>query len=326
MNRLLPKFILSTAPEPERLFPTLDYIKHERSASHETPVLINFVKDWLMKHDYKLAQACFLFLINKKCDINGVKGKMLMRGDGVTPSIIHEISQALYTISIAQSAERRGYNVPDIELLLCINFTHDLGEDFNVTRQNLLNHFETCGLTITVREQQMVDLFENMTKSRGHPHKRLTTPEYFDILLGDILTVLGKYQDRTHNMATMIKVKKPDKFRDYVLEARVLRSALIKARVRYQEYRTVLDIMDGILVAQISFNAKHYNKINPADPILMTGDDIKTKWRPVQGMPDGLDPMKILWARAKEELGWMAAYKKPEVPLVAVPLGATLTL
>lgn len=315
MNHPLPDFAVYAAPAstlPAHLLAELDYIKNERIASHETPVLINFVKNGLIQHNYKMAHACFLFLINKKCDINGVKGKMLMRGDGVTPSIIHELSQALYTISMTELAVRLGFKIPDIELLLCINFMHDLGEDFDVTRQDLLDHFEACGLTISAREEKMADLFESMTKSRKHPYKSLRTADYFNILLDDILTVLGKYEDRIHNMATMIKVKKPDKYRDYILEARELRASLLQAQVRYPEYKTILDRMDGILVAQIAFNARHYNKIYPKNQIPMTGDDIRTTWHAIQGMPHGLDPMRILWARAKEELAWIAAYKKPD--------------
>ena len=181
-------YITATAKAPQAVkLADLSYINNERAAAGATADLLDFVARWMTARDMQMGLACFDLLREKKCPPGGQQ-KTLTRQDGETPSIVHELSQALYTISLVEA----GYELPDAETLLCLNFTHDLGEEFDVTtdsfRQNLINH----NITPSARSEILGILFENMTKSRGAAYKYENNQDYFDTMLKHPATVIAK--------------------------------------------------------------------------------------------------------------------------------------
>lgn len=290
---------------PDVKLADLAYINTERAAAASTPDLMDFVTKWMIARDMQMGLACFDLLRDKKCPPGGQQ-KSLTRQDGETPSIVHELSQALYTISLAEA----GYDLPDTEMVLCLNFTHDLGEEFDVTetsfQQNLIDH----QIPLSARTDLLGTLFENMTKSRGDVYKYENNQDYFDAMLEDPRTVIAKFQDRIHNMATLIGVKKLNKHRDYITETIVLRNTLPKAKELYPQYAPVFDIMHRIVNTQIYYNAFFLDRTHSGNPIeFKTGN--MPRLRRIGQLPEGLDPLKITEARAENKLKWMAAYQRP---------------
>lgn len=283
----------------------LSYINTERAAAGATTDLMDFVTKWLTAHDMQTGLACYDLLREKKCPPGG-REKTQMRQDGQTPSIVHELSQALYTISLVEA----GHNLPDTEMLLCLNFTHDLGEEFNITatdfHQNLIDHH----ITPSLRHDLLGALFENMTKSRGDTYKYTDNQDYFDTMLKNPATVIAKFQDRIHNMATLIGVKKLDKHRAYITETIELRDTLKEATLLYPRYKPVFDVMHRIISTQIYYNAFFLNKTAPDKPIEFTNAALP-RLRRISQLPEGIDPLKITEARAESKLEWLSAYKVP---------------
>lgn len=278
----------------------LAYINSERAASGETPAMMDFLVRWMEAHDFKMAIACYDLLREKKCpspeqkkNLTEDERKGLLRKDRETPSIVHELSQALYTISLVEG----GFKLPDVETLLCLNFLHDLGEENDVTTDLLRQHLRKAGIPDSPRVTQLCDLFENMTKSRyGHP-LYIDNYAYFLTMLDDPTTVIAKFQDRIHNMATLINVIKFDKHKDYIVETIELRNTLNKAKTLYPDYTDVFETLNKIVSAQISFNASFLNKQRPDDPVVFNFG-VMPRLSRINQLPLGLDPLHILQTRA----------------------------
>lgn len=300
-----------TTSKPAAKLADLAYIKTERAASHETPVLVDFVTSWMSERGYKMGLACLDLLLEKKCNINDSK-KPLTRHDGITPSIVHELSQAIYTISLVEA----GYKLPDVETLLCLNFLHDLGEEFNVTQSDLQTHLRTHKVPYQRREDALLILFENMTKTRNDISRYESNNDYFMTMLLYPATVIAKFQDRIHNMATLIGFKTPEKRREYVLETMELSRILNLATERYPEFKKVFDVMNKIIVAQIFFNSSFMNKVDPDHPVIVSMG-ILPRLRNINGLPAGLDPLHITQARADAQIGWINARRGPDLKPVA---------
>lgn len=283
----------------------LAFILSERDAAAATPAIMDFTVRWMEERDMRMALACFDLLREKKCPPDRAY-KTLTREDKVTPSIIHELSQALYTVALAEV----GYQMPDIEMLLCMNFTHDLGEDFDISKTGFKQNLYAHGITRSDRTDLAAELFENMTKSRGDKKKYADNTDYFFTMLEHPVTVIAKFQDRIHNMATLIGVKKPEKHREYIKETMELSTCLQQAQGLYPEYAAVYGIMANIVNTLTYFNARFLNISNPENP-LETQMNLMPRLQRISQMPQGLDPLQITQARAENKLRWMSAYRKP---------------
>lgn len=289
----------------------LAYISSERSACHETAAILDFVTRWLERHDYHHALSALHLL-------RDLKGQE-KRDDGITPAILHELSQACYTIALTDS----GYVLPDTEALLCLNFTHDLGEEFNLGREDMLSHWRQdptlAGLNIHPGWQESLSTqFSRMAKKMnnvslfplaGHPGKT-DHEQYFLTMLADPVTAMAKFLDRIHNMATLIGVKPVHKQREYLSETVTLRDILFQAAQTWPEYKPALLTMNKIVTAQILFTNRYLNSIDPANKQTLPFHALPRLHR-LPPLPPGLDPLHITQARALNQLAWAEAYRGP---------------
>lgn len=301
---------------------SLAYIRTERDASHETPEILKFVRAWMMERQYRHGLTCLELLRKQKGDEK--------RDDGFTPSIIHELSQACYTIALVEG----GYDLPDVEALLCLNFTHDLGEEKSLKKNDMHTLFQAQSIShmaaransldgfpsnVPVWEDTMSTLFGRMAKKMGgvplyfsadNPLKT-DHKKYFESLLDHPTTVIAKFLDRIHNMATLIGVKALHKQKEYLHETLLLRDTLKQAAARYPQYAPTFTVMNKILTIQVMFTASYLERI---DPTYRAGFGSATlpRLRDIAPLPHGLDPLHITQARALRDLTWRAAYKNPE--------------
>jgi len=173
-------------------------------------VLVDYVRDWLESNEYDTAMACFELLLEKK------NGKL--RGDGKSPSALHEISQAIYTISLIED----GVGLADPESVIALNFLHDLGEEYGVKAPKLMEQFKkfNCSiggqrLTILLRD------FDLITKQyKGEPPKYKSEWEYYLPMQQSENVSVAKLIDRLHNIATIVGVKDSLRCREYITNAR----------------------------------------------------------------------------------------------------------
>ncbi len=295
----------------------LAYIKTERDAAHETAPLLDFITRWMQERNFQYGLACLDLLVAHKGSSK--------REDGVTPSILHELSQGLYTVALVEA----GYDLPDPELLMCLNFTHDLGEEYSLRKKDFLAHFERAGINRTplhnkpVLTQQVLnkgwednaaELMTRMAKKmdglslypRDDNPAQTDNRKYFMNMLDDPSTVIAKFQDRIHNMATLIGVKAPDKHKDYIVETLDLRNTLIRARTLYPRYARAFTVMENIVSAQIYFNSCFLDKTEPDSSVSALTAGLP-RMKHIHPLPAGIDPLQITQHRALETINWIKA-------------------
>ncbi|QQG36475.1 MAG: hypothetical protein HYS17_01395 [Micavibrio aeruginosavorus] len=299
----------ATAPAPR--LDDLAYITSETAATHETAAILDFVTRWLEHHDYHHALSC----LNLLRDLKGQQ----KREDGLTPAILHELSQSCYTIALADS----GYTLPDTEALLCLNFTHDLGEEFGVSREGLLNHWRQdqtlsgCNIhqgwleSLSTQFSRMAKKMNNVSlfPLAGNPTKT-DHEQYFYAMMADPVTAMAKFLDRIHNMATMIGVKSIPKQREYLKETVTLRDILFLAAQTWPQYKPALLTMNKIVTTQILFTNRYLDIVDPENrrPLPFVALPRLHRMKP---LPPGLDPLQITQARALTCIAWARAYQKP---------------
>lgn len=315
-------FTDKSAPPPVELA-ALGYIKTERDAAHETSQLLDFLTRWMQERNFQYGLACLDLLVTHKGSSK--------REDGVTPSILHELSQGLYTVALVEA----GYDLPDPEILMCLNFTHDLGEEYSLHKKDFLAHFENARINrtpvynrpgFTQRalnqdwEDKTAELMRRMAKKingislypRDDNPEQTDNRKYFMNMLDDPSTVIAKFQDRIHNMATLIGVKSPDKHKEYIVETLDLRNTLMRARALYPRYARVFSVMENIVSAQIYFNGCFLDKTEPDSSLsaLTTG---LPRMKHIHPLPAGIDPLQITQRRALETINWIKARNNPSV-------------
>lgn len=305
-----------TAPTPATRLDDLAYITSEAAATHETAAILDFVTRWIERHDYEYALSCLHLL-------RDLKGEQ-KRDDGLTPAILHELSQACYTIALADS----GYELPDTEALLCLNFTHDLGEEFNMSREDMLNHWQK-DQTLSGSDAHRVWIenlstqFSRMAKKMnnvslfplaGDPRKT-DHEQYFYAMMVDPVTAMAKFLDRIHNMATMIGVKSIPKQREYLKETVTLRDILFLAANTWPQYRPALLAMNKIVTAQILFTSRYLDIVDPGNKHPLPFNALPRLHR-MSPLPQGLDPLQITQSRARNKMAWALAYQAPSKPVL----------
>ncbi len=248
-----------------------------RHAKH----LITDIRSYLKSSDYNMALACLDLAIKTK------KGKL--RDDGKTPSIIHEISQALYTISLIEG----GVHLEDPESVIALNFIHDLGEDFGLKPETLKRHLEKAEVT----DQNKIDLlaidFDILTKKyKGESPKFKNEWEYYQAIERSQNASIAKPPDRLHNLATQIGVKKNKRALQYIANTYVIYDDLTrKASQRFPSQREAYTLYHEMIDTACKINRYHLVEAEIGKPL----PDIETlaKEIPQHGfqIPDGLNPI-----------------------------------
>lgn len=85
--------------------------------------MISSVREWAMQKDYVLQYGALDMILDLKTD---EKHRFHMRQDKITPAVLHEVSQNLYTIVLLDT----GYKLRHPEVVLVTQLMHDVIEDF----------------------------------------------------------------------------------------------------------------------------------------------------------------------------------------------------
>lgn len=256
--------------------------------------LINDVRSYLSRCGYDTAIACLDLAIEKKAG--------LLRQDGKTPSILHEVTQALYTISMIEA----GIHIDDPESVIALNFIHDLGEDFGLKPKDLRKYLREKGIETNTKTIQLswdLDLLTKKYKNRlpkfDYEH------QYYISLETSQNASIAKLIDRIHNIATQIGVKTDDKCLQYMCDTMVIANDFVNIcsqsfPEQTEAYKTCQQIVETTLQVSRYYHSRgKIGKVLPDDPKLI-------ELMPNRGfdVPNGLNPILIPAQRALESNGW----------------------
>lgn len=243
--------------------------------------LIQDVRSYLRANGYNMALACMDLAIEKN------KGRI--RGDKKTPSIIHEVSQALYTISLMEA----GVQIEDPESVIALNFVHDLGEDHDLKPTELLKYLYQADLRDNERIMQLTRDFNLMTKKNKAGEPRYNNEwEYYEALKESQNASLAKLIDRLHNLATQIGVKSEQRCSEYIRNTQVILNDYVAyASKKFPEQTEAYSVCRQMIdtTCQIS---RYYLARHEIGKPLPDMDEL-AKEMPVRGfsVPIGLNPI-----------------------------------
>lgn len=139
------------------------------------------------------------------------------RKDGETPEFDHQISIALYALTLPNLRYR--------EEIIATIFLHDVREDYHVTDHEVRSLFSDAGFA-----DRVARAVENMTKEwRG---EKKDEAKLFAAMAEDEIASIAKGCDRIHNFQSMVHVFKLQKQKDYIAEAEHLFFPMLKAARR----------------------------------------------------------------------------------------------
>lgn len=160
-----------------------------------------------------------------------------IRKDGITPEFDHQLSIALYVLTLPDLMHR--------EAVIAAVFLHDVSEDYHVSRNEIMALF-TCPVFAAL----VANGVENVTKKfRG-----ISKDEdlLFAQMAEDPIASIVKAADRMHNLQTMVGVFTIPKQISYIdfAKARVLPMMKL-ARRNFPEQTLAYENMKHVLLSQI---------------------------------------------------------------------------
>lgn len=282
------------------------------------------VRGRLRTHGFSLAEESLNFLVSFKTRDRGP------RDDG-SRSEYHEFRQALAALSFIENgmiprAAQRRFGSP--EILVCIAFVHDLGEDFGVTSTRLHDYLTRDAATAKAQRtrgaldirrdtiERVCNAFDVITYKRdGQPIDGKGDPNvYQNCLLKDPYALLAKYIDRNDNLATMVggfTHTKQCGYLDKTLALFSLRDMVGEARKKYPDMKKAFEAADNMMLALDRlgrFNCLYHPDANAGQKpgkrldirtasTLSFGGSIRKGETAYCGVPGGFHPLRIQESR-----------------------------
>lgn len=160
-----------------------------------------------------------------------------VRKDGVTPEFDHQVSIALFAMTLPNLMYR--------EEVIATIMLHDTSEDYGLSQSEIRGIFHGDPIIIN----RITDAVWKMTKKfRGEVKD---DEQLFIDMSEDEVASISKGCDRVHNIQTMIGVFGPDKQRQYIgdVEAKFL-PMLKRARRNFPEQAMAYENIKHMLISQ----------------------------------------------------------------------------
>ncbi len=273
-----------------------EHLNATRLYDHEQEVIENFdslvdeVQDWVQGRDYKQAEVLLNLVVDLKKDQT--------RADGVTPSSLHEITQALWFIS----AYEDGLPVDDPEGVLSVIFAHDIGEDFGLTPDDMEKHLRQNGVVNSRKIETFKDDFDAITKQWGEDgEKRFDTNyEYYSGVQERANASVAKMFDRAHNIMTLIGVKDVPKMHTYIASTLQLQDHFTEQYCdnhpsQAETYKALAHMIEK------EIKVSRFYTVNSGVPL--PGDDELQTGMPKKGfthLPIGVHPLIVTAERVRD--------------------------
>ncbi len=262
--------------------------------------LIEELHDWLDAKGYKQARIIMDVMIEEN--------EGILRDDNITPQILHELSQAIWFISLIEG----GIEVDEPELLLSLILAHDLGEDHNIRPEELEKILNEKGISSGEKMKRFLKGFDVISKyygleeqmefnkakdrNEGESRYQRKVRENHD-------ASIAKFIDRPHNVMTLVGVREKDKINHEIGKAaRYYAKPLVKEMRRmHPQNARFYTVMEKLLRSQL-YVSRHYT-IQDGDPLPANNEIISRM--PKIGfpfMPAGLHPLLVIAERIRQKL------------------------
>ncbi|MCK5375141.1 MAG: hypothetical protein KAJ40_07645 [Alphaproteobacteria bacterium] len=255
--------------------------------------------DWLDAKDYKLAHLIMKLTLDK----NNKK----TRDDRKTPKALHELIQATWFISTIED----GIPVRDPELILGIIFAHDLGEDFGITPEKLVDYLKENGIKLSIRTDIFSQSFDAISKYFGKDGKisyhsgegkYKGEGDYQNGVSENFYASVAKMFDRTHNLMTLVGVRKTKRMHEEIAKTAryYVKNRIDRLSRNFGSHRKMYEMMKYILDRQLEVS--RYYTIPDGD--LLPEDKEILEWMPKKGfssVPTGLHPLIVIARRTRAE-------------------------
>ncbi len=213
------------------------------------------------------------------------------RKDDITPSALHEVTQALWLIS----AMENGLYIDDPESVMSLIFCHDLGEDFNLKPSYIEQYLNDNGIKSNYKIKQLKLSFDAISKKYGkngdlrHAHDYA----YYQTVAKDKNASVAKMFDRAHNIMTLIGVKDIKNMHDYTAKTLQLQEDYIPtASALFPNQALLYEIMEEVIKKEIKVSRFHTVNTGKKLP----NDDELCYSMPnniFKDMPSGLHPLIV---------------------------------
>ena len=257
--------------------------------------LIADVRAYLKSSGYDMALACLDLAVEKK--------QGLFRYDGKTPSILHEVTQALYTISLIES----GVHLDDPESIIALNFIHDLGEEFGLKPSDLRKYLREHNIETNDRTILLSTDLNLLTKQyKDRPPKFKHEHEYYVTLQSSQNASLAKIIDRIHNVATQIGVKSDEKCLEYISETMLITDDFVATSSKaFPNQEEAYKICRQVVKTACQVSRYYHSRKKMGKP-LPDIEELQEEHMPSRGfnVPMGLNPILIPAERAMAAAGW----------------------
>ena len=295
-------------PHGPSMFAPLYHLQTERDVIDNLPAVIDFLHTKFDALGYERARANMDLLIE-------TKGWDLKRKDGFTPSILHEITQAMYTLGLVDTGFLRAGD-PVTEAVLCLNFNHDLCEEYgekkcgsgaglsyaDMKRRYVRWHASEIAqrLNKPVDRQLMRDsvLSWRMAKTYGKQSLYPDGQAYYNQMARHVATALAKPKDRIQNNATLMGGAAQETLQRNLHETREIFGGFIDGcgKRHAEEYRPIF-FFDRMLIAHQVREIEHYLGIL-LDPAFHPGPGHDQGVRDSFTLPLGFNPVYQIDTRA----------------------------
>ncbi len=273
-----------------------EYLQTTKLYEDEYQVIDNFdnlveeLREWLNNKGFRQAEL----LMDLTLSLN--EGNT--RQDGVTPSALHEITQALWFISCLED----GLYAEDVEGVLSVIFAHDLGEDFNKKPEELEAYLLGSGISSSEKLEQFKIDFDVISKCYGKNGdlRHGSIYEYYLAIQKSANASIAKQFDRAHNIMTLIGVKDKGKILDYTFKTMQLQNDFIRdVSNNFPEQEKIYKNLDRIIRQEIqvcSYYAVDTGKrISDDSDINLTMPECGFK-----NLPLGLHPLIVAARRVRK--------------------------
>lgn len=267
----------------------------------EQDVIENFnaltdeLETWIDDNDFVLAGTLLEFVLDEK------DGEL--RKDEVTPSALHEVTQAIWFINLVEN----GLPVQDVEGVLSVILAHDIGEEFDYQPDDITEAliYKNPAVQNHPKLQQFSADFDLISKTYGpegekrHPNNH----SYYSGIHTSPNATIAKMLDRAHNIMTLIGVKSIPKMNSYIASTLQLQEHFMdqyKADAGHphpqlETYESIAHLTEKMI------KISRFYTVNSGVP-LPDDDELYTAMpeKAFRGLPLGLQPLFIPAERIRE--------------------------
>lgn len=219
------------------------------------------------------------------------------RQDGTTPSPLHEMTQAIWFISCIED----DLHADDVEAILSVIFTHDLGEDFNIKPDALEKYLVDNGIPRSEKTEQLKKSFDAISKRYGKDGKDRHKSEYdySCAVRSDRDASVAKMFDRAHNVMTLVGVKDKLKIADYTAKTLQLQHDNVEAASsKFPSQEPIYKTLQQLIRQEVQ--TCYYYIVDTGKKITDNDDlDIAMPKKGLKDLPLGLHPLIVAAERIR---------------------------